>query len=135
MLSATKTTTGSARRFAQILLPIRAVDLVREYLVLPMVSREERLAANELLFRHVNERILELSNRWDEQLSLVCECSNADCAQPIALSVAEYEQLRSDPLQFIVAPGHELMEIEDVIYRRDGYLVVRKHPDVLEQVG
>ena len=34
------------------------------------------------------------------------------------LSIAEYEAVRSDPRQFIVAPGHELPEIETIVARK-----------------
>jgi hypothetical protein len=35
---------------------------------------------------------------------------------------------------FIVALGHELPEIEDVIFRGDGYELVRKHGEAAELV-
>jgi hypothetical protein len=42
------------------------------------------------------------------------------------MTVSEYEQIRADPRQFVVAPGHELPEIETVITRKSAYQVVVK---------
>jgi hypothetical protein len=99
-----------------------------------MPSREERLAANEGLFRQVNERIVELTDKWGGTLDLVCECANSDCTQRVALALSEYEQLRQNPHHFVVLAGHEIPNIEDVIERNDRYLVVEKHVETHEQV-
>jgi hypothetical protein len=103
-----------------------------------MDSRETRLARNETLFREVNERIeetVEHSSREDGHVyEFFCECSNADCTLLLPLTIPEYEAVRSDPRQFIVAPGHELPEIENVIARNRGYQVVRKAGDAADFV-
>ena len=92
-----------------------------------MSSREERLAANEELFRQVNERIVELTDAWHRELDLVCECADPECAQRLVLTTTEYEQLRQQSNRFAVLPGHELPEIETVIDCTDRYLIVEKH--------
>lgn len=94
-----------------------------------MASREERLAANEELFRQVNERIVELTDSWHGELDLICECANPECTTRLVLPVDEYERLRQSPRQFAVLPGHDLPELEAVIERHDGYFVVEKHVD------
>ena len=99
-----------------------------------MSSREERLAANEELFRNVNERIAELTDKWGGDLDLVCECADTTCTQRIALTLHEYEQLRQDPHRFAVRPGHEIPAIEDVVEQNDRYLVVEKHVETHAQV-
>jgi len=97
-----------------------------------MDVREERLVKNEMVFRDVNERIekLALSHaqalRDERDLGFLCECSNVDCTLRLLLSIAEYEQARSDPSQFVVALGHELPEIEEVAFVGDTYQLVRK---------
>jgi hypothetical protein len=98
-----------------------------------MSSREERLAANEDLFRHVNERIAELTDKWGGQLDLVCECADPECTQRLVLTLHEYEQLRQNSHHFAVLPGHEIPDVEDVIERNDRYLVVEKHADTHAQ--
>jgi hypothetical protein len=99
-----------------------------------MASREERLAENEILFRRINERILELTDTWGGELDLVCECANGGCTSRMTLTLHEYEQLRLNPRRFAVLPGHEIEDIEEVVERTDRYLVVEKHADTHEQI-
>jgi len=102
-----------------------------------MDEREQRLARNETLFRSVNERIEEAaaSGGVDQhKFEFFCECSNADCNLLLPMTVPEYEHVRADPKQFVVAPGHELPEIEDVIVRTDSYQVVVKQGEAAEFV-
>jgi hypothetical protein len=94
-------------------------------------SREERLANNEVLFRDVNERIADVAEpqarpRDDRVYEFFCECASIGCDLRLPLTLSAYESVRTDPAQFVVAPGHELPEIEAVIFRTDAYRVVRK---------
>jgi hypothetical protein len=94
-----------------------------------MDPREKRLAQNESLFRSVNERIEEVAAATgldDHTFEFMCECSNADCNLMLPLTIPEYEGVRRDPTQFIVAPGHDLPEIEAVVSHRGAYQVVTK---------
>ena len=94
-----------------------------------MSEREQRVGLNEAVFREVNERIEDLAERFnlqDRPLDLVCECGDGNCVERIAMTHAEYEELRSDPRQFAVFPGHTYGEIEEVLDRRRGYDLVRK---------
>ena len=94
-----------------------------------MDTREERLARNEIVFREINERIEALAHTQgqdDHVFEFICECSNGDCTLRLPLTLELYESTRADPASFIVAPGHELPEIEDVVDRGAGYQVVRK---------
>jgi hypothetical protein len=93
-------------------------------------TRDERIGLNEAVFREVNERIEDLADRFelkDEPLDLVCECGDADCLRRISMTRAEYEELRSDPRQFAVHPGHEYPEAEEVVARRKEYDIVAKN--------
>src|SRR6476661_10730824 len=76
-----------------------------------MSEIERRKAANEAVFRNVNERIENLQHTFAvaerEPLQMICECDRLDCMERIAVSVQAYELIRSHPDQFIVAPGHE----------------------------
>jgi len=103
-----------------------------------MSSREKQIGLNEAVFREVNERIENLAETVDlksEPLDLVCECGDAGCTQRITMSHAEYEQLRSDPRQFAVHPGHEIPVVETVVGKRKGYDIVEKDHGVPEQVA
>ena len=103
-----------------------------------MDAREERLARNETLFRSVNENIEEAaaSSQLDAHVfEFFCECSNIDCTLLLPLTLSEYEQVRADPKQFIVAPGHELPEIENVVaHGGGGYQIVVKEGQAAEFV-
>jgi hypothetical protein len=100
-----------------------------------MDAREERLARNETLFRSVNENIegAAASGELDDHtFEFFCECSNTDCTLLLPMTVAHYEQVRADPRQFLVAPGHELPEIEKVVSRTNAYQVVLKEGEAAE---
>lgn len=92
------------------------------------MSSLERLAHNQSLFREINERVKEVAApaEPEEGISFVCECSHVGCDATIELSVAEYEMVRSEATHFVVAAGHQLPEIEQVVAAQDGYLVVEK---------
>jgi len=88
---------------------------------------EERAARNEALFREVNERIEELHERADDRTgTFVCECADDGCLERFDVPLATYEEVRNDPHLFVVAPGHELPEIERSVENGPGYVVVRK---------
>jgi hypothetical protein len=91
--------------------------------------RAERYAENEALFREVNERIRELSEPWTsngDRVEFTCECANLGCAERIAVLLKEYEEVRSYPDRFLVAPGHLDLEVEDIVTEHDGFWVVEK---------
>ena len=100
-----------------------------------MDARERRLAENEIRFRALNERLREGSDTWgpgDGVLELVCECADQNCTRSITLTPRDYEAVRSNETQFMVVPGHERFEVEDVVAGREGWLVVRKRGEAAE---
>jgi hypothetical protein len=106
----------------------------------PVGAREERLAGNEALFREVNERVAEVADHFVEGASaesfkFTCECGSATCTDEIAMTLAEYEEVRAVPTHFAVAPGHELPQIEKVVKRTSSYLVVEKQEEDAEEVA
>jgi hypothetical protein len=84
---------------------------------------KKRLARNQTLFREVNERIMEMFSKG-EAVEFVCECSDPECAAPIPTSPNGYEHVLADSARFLVAPGHERPEIERVVTRENGYVIV-----------
>jgi hypothetical protein len=100
---------------------------------------ERRKAANETLFRAVNEQIERLQKPFaltdTEPLQIVCECDSLTCAQRITVPVDVYEQTRADAAHFFVCPGHEDDEVEEVIDTGGNYLIVRKRPGVPERIA
>jgi hypothetical protein len=94
-----------------------------------MDAREERLARNEVLFRELNETIQAIAHTQGSDahvFEFVCECSNIDCTLMLPLTLEVYEDTRGAPDLFLVAPGHDLPEIEDIVRDGDGFQVVRK---------
>jgi hypothetical protein len=92
-------------------------------------AREQRLVKNEVMFRDLNERVAQSAHAQgvdDHVFEFLCECSNADCTLRVRLTLSAYETVRSDPTQFVVADGHELPEIESVVFRSSDYQIVRK---------
>lgn len=94
---------------------------------------QERVGANEAVFRKINEGIER--GQWpgeeDAPVGFRCECAQLGCTELIELTVREYEQVREDARRFIVLPGHERLEAEVVIENRPGYMVVQK----IDQAG
>jgi hypothetical protein len=102
------------------------------------MNRDARIGMNEAVFRAVNERIQEVANAFQlnaEPLDLICECGNASCVERITLTTAEYEELRSNAHHFAVASGHEARDLETVIARRDGYVIVEKTSGAPEKIA
>jgi hypothetical protein len=92
-----------------------------------MKSEELRIAKTESQFRDVNERITETAERFGaSEAELVCECSDPECGHRIEAPLADYERVRADGAQFLVAPGHENPEHERVARHRPGYRIVQK---------
>jgi hypothetical protein len=94
-----------------------------------MQSREERIARNDSIFRNANEEIAVYASNHDfaEQVPFLCECATESCVTVVNLSLSEYEEVRSAPTRFFVAPGHQGSEgavatLED----RGRYLLVEK---------
>jgi hypothetical protein len=99
------------------------------------VDREERLAVNESLFRETNERLAETSAEWGfatDRLDLVCECADLDCTERIDIAPREYERARSQPTLFLLEPGHELPEAEEIIETNERYVLVRKRGEAAD---
>jgi hypothetical protein len=90
------------------------------------VSREERVARNESLFREANERIKEAQEEVPTESEYLCECGDPECTEPISLTLREYEEVRREPTHFAILPGHEDPEIEQVVAWNERFVVVEK---------
>jgi 5-bromo-4-chloroindolyl phosphate hydrolysis protein len=98
--------------------------------------RKERQVKNEILFRSLNERVRKISDarrldrpmdRADSEIFL-CECADETCTQRISMTRSEYEHVRRSPIQFVVAPGHAVPDIENVVEGTDRFVIVAKRP-------
>lgn len=93
-------------------------------------TQQERLARNESFFREVNERIREMGEKLhsaaDAEYEFLCECPDPSCVERLLVSLRRYEQIRSEPRRFLVAPGHNVPEIEHLVASSPEAAVVEK---------
>lgn len=97
-----------------------------------MSENQRRKAANEAVFREVNERIEALQHPFavaeSQPLNIVCECDRLDCAESLSIQLETYESVRQESALFLLRPGHEDDSVEDVVDTGGNYLIVRKRP-------
>ena len=94
-----------------------------------MDERGARVGMNEALFRAVNERVEDLNESFatvTDTFEVVCECGDAGCVAQIRVASDAYERVRAGATLFIVVPGHETAEIEEIVDKQDAYYIVRK---------
>jgi hypothetical protein len=93
--------------------------------------REERVTRNELAYRDANESLRaafdEHRPRGARTLPFLCECGDRSCTAVVAVEPETYARVRSDPAQFLIAPGHRLLESEEVVAEGTNYQMIRKH--------
>jgi hypothetical protein len=94
---------------------------------------KQRIARNESVFRALNESLEASVHRGRPAVELagfVCECGDPECDATVRLDLPTYESIRQDAQLFVLVPGHELLDAEDVVDTGGGYIIVRKHEDV-----
>jgi hypothetical protein len=99
--------------------------LARHASVLEPAQRVDRIAQTELFFRAVNEEIAR--NDGHGTTLFLCECGNAACAERLELTAVALQHLHAENGLFVVLPGHEIPDVETVVDRHNGYLVVRRN--------
>jgi hypothetical protein len=91
-------------------------------------EREARVAENEATSRDINDRIEQAhANSPDDHFRILCECGRSDCERVIAITVPEYEALRSDARDFEIVTSHVMLDVEDIVRDTERFTVVRKH--------
>jgi hypothetical protein len=97
-----------------------------------MTLDDQRRGENESFFREVNERLelvavtQESGNEGDRSFEIVCECAVEECTLRLRVPLVEYEFVRADPRQFIVAHGHADIHVERIMRSLPAYDVVEK---------
>lgn len=81
---------------------------------------------NEATFRRVNEAMQAGRHEVGNAVDLICECGRLGCVRHLRIGADAYRAVRASRRRFVVVPGHELPEVEDVVDEGDGYLVVEK---------
>jgi hypothetical protein len=90
-------------------------------------ARQERAARQQSLFRDLNERLDEVMGELDSEQDFLCECADRECNEMVSVSRSEYELVRSVSTHFVIARGHELAGVENVVMHAGGrFSVVEK---------
>lgn len=87
--------------------------------------RAQRIVQTEGFFRAINDEIALLDGTADTLY--MCECGNPLCREAIKLPPGVIGKLHSSPRHFVVLAGHEIPDVETVVDRNDGYLIVLKN--------
>jgi hypothetical protein len=90
-------------------------------------SREDRIAHNEDWCRDLNEAKAEWMQGGHLAAGFRCECWLEECHERIRLSGSEWQQTRSRPNRFAVAPGHVAPEAEMVIEKHPHFWLIEKY--------
>jgi hypothetical protein len=45
----------------------------------------------------------------------------------VEVDPSTFDRVHENPRRFIVAPGHEDLDVESIVESREGYLIVEKH--------
>ena len=96
----------------------------------------ERNATTQNRYREINEHLSQVYNQFaagtnpdgevPELLELFCECGQQTrCGERVKVHPVTYERVRSDPTTFVLAPGHGVAAVEEMIERGDGFLIAR----------
>lgn len=103
----------------------------------PMSDRAERIVRNEILFREVNEQVdaLHAAISPTGRFPIVCECGSGSCSEAIMIEATEYQAVRAHPERFMVVPGHQIEDVEDLIEQHATYAVVAKKPGAPRQLA
>ena len=91
--------------------------------------QQQHLAANEDLFRQINESIEDVAAAHgsdEHHYEFLCECSDAACSERVSATLQEYRRVREDSRRFIVAKGHVVKEIERVVEAANDHVVIEK---------
>jgi hypothetical protein len=89
-------------------------------------SREERVAFNEAFCRDLNERKVHWMRSNLPTAGFRCECADVNCGVRFRLSQAEWNEVRSRPTRFAVAPSHFVPDVEEVVKEYPEFWIVEK---------
>jgi hypothetical protein len=89
-------------------------------------ERARRIAENEQRFRIFNEQVRAVRAELQAESEFACECGDQSCMEPMNLSPEDYHHVRRDARWFAVLPGHDRPDVERVLERHPGHLVVQK---------
>ena len=77
--------------------------------------------------RDTNEGFVSASLELDPSaasISILCECGRSDCSTQLDVSQDVYRRIRRRLNQFVVAAGHEVVEVDRVVQRLGGLTII-----------
>lgn len=96
---------------------------------------QARMARTESAFREVNEAIAETAARFEaDEADFICECADPQCAHRVTAELEQYEEVRSEATQFLLAPGHHEPKVERVVERTGEFDVVEKVAPLMRRI-
>jgi hypothetical protein len=92
---------------------------------LTVTDRKDSVHAS-LLFRHVNNRIAEVGDAWNdgEPSELLCECGDESCTETIPVDRADYDEALKNGELMLVTYDHASRSDLRIVTARDRYCVV-----------
>jgi hypothetical protein len=100
-----------------------------------MTMDQARMARTESTFREVNEAIAKTASRFEaEEAAFICECADPDCIDRVTADLEDYEEVRGEPTQFLLAPDHHEPSVERVVERTGAFDVVEKVAPVMARI-
>jgi hypothetical protein len=88
-------------------------------------ERQRRVGENEAVFRGVNEMVRPVEPAW---MRILCGCGDGTCREHIVVAQDVYSRVREHPTRFLILPGHESVETEEVVSKDLEYWTVEKRP-------
>ena len=96
---------------------------------------QARMARTESAFRELNEAIAGTAERFEaEEADFVCECADPQCAHRVTAELEDYEEVRSEPTHFLLAPGHHKPQVEQIVERIGEFEVVEKVKPLMARI-
>lgn len=82
--------------------------------------------------RSINERLfMQVASSPEAPVDFLCECWAIECSATVTLPMADYWIVHARHDQFVVAPGHDLPSLEQVVERHGDWWVVRTTSEAL----
>lgn len=96
-------------------------------------AQKRKAIANEVIYRELNQELELLAG--SAVLLICCECGEINCSVPFEVDRVIFDHVRMNPLRFILVPGHEDPELEDIIEKHTHFNIVSKRPTAAVEIA
>ena len=78
-------------------------------------------------FARANEQIRASAEKYNfqDQVPFLCECSDVTCTGSVRLGLTNYREARASTDAFLLLPGHDDPQVDQIVARGDGYVLVQ----------